>query len=501
MNLSKSRYCSAVQCPKILWMQSHMPEEYDETVMNASTLAMGNAVGDLAMGYYGDFTEIPYSDDKSAMLAATQAALNNGVAVIAEASFAVDGNFCSVDILRNFGGYVEIVEVKSSTELKDIYLHDMAYQCYVLQQCGLNVARVSLMHINNQYVRQGALDLRELFTVEDHTADMDALLADIPDNIARFKAIADQSDEPDIGISENCDKPYECGYKSHCWRDIPENSVFDVAGHMHATKKWDMYRRGIVTFAEIIASGVKINDKQRRQVTGELSRGAPEINKREIRLFLNSLRYPLYHLDFETYQAAIPEYDGLRPYSQVPFQFSLHIEYTEGAEPEHREFLAEAGADPRRELAERLCADIPAGVCVLAYNKAFEQSRLLELARQFPDLSGHLTSIRENIEDLMLPFEKQDYYDWRFKGSYSIKYVLPALCPGDPELDYNALDLIHNGGEAMDAFPALAALPPDEAEPYRRALLAYCRLDTLAMVKILARLREEAKKDKSFESI
>ncbi|MDR0905927.1 MAG: DUF2779 domain-containing protein [Oscillospiraceae bacterium] len=490
MNLSKSRYCSAVQCPKILWMQAHKPEEYDDSVMNESILATGNAVGDLAMGYYGDFTEIAYSADKSAMLAATRDALNSGVAVIAEASFAFDGNFCSVDILRNFGDYVEIVEVKSSTELKPIYLHDMAYQSYVLQQCGLNVRRVSLMHINNQYVRQGELDLQQLFAVEDHTEEINALIADIPANVARFKAIAEQNGEPEIGISESCDAPYECGYKGYCWRDIPENSVFDVAGHMRSARKWDLYRRGITTFAELLESGEKLSDKQRRQVTLELSRGEPAINRGEIRLFLKSLRYPLYHLDFETYQSAVPEYDGLRPYVQVPFQYSLHIEHTEGAESEHREFLAEAGTDPRRAFAERLCADIPADACVLVYNKAFEQTRLRELAGYFPDLSRHLTAIRENIEDLMLPFANQDYYHWRFGGSYSIKYVLPAMCPDDSELDYHALDLIQNGGDAMSAFPTLAAMPPDEAARYRRALLAYCRLDTLAMVKILERLRE-----------
>lgn len=173
---------------------------------------------------------------------------------------------------------------------------------------------------------------------------------------------------------------------------------------------------------------------------------------------------------------------------QVPFQYSLHIQNEKGGDLEHREFLGEAGADPRRALAEQLCRDIPKDVCTLAYNMSFEKTRIKELANQFPDLADHLMNIHDNIKDLMLPFQNHYYYSEALEGSYSIKKVLPALCPNDPELDYHALEGIHNGGEAMQAYPDLVNHTPEEQAIIRKNLLAYCRLDTLAMVKVLEKL-------------
>jgi len=164
---------------------------------------------------------------------------------------------------------------------------------------------------------------------------------------------------------------------------------------------------------------------------------------------------------------------------------------TKGGALLHREFLAEEGKDPRRELAQRLCADIPKNVCVLAYNMGFEKGRIKELAKLFDDLSAHLMKIHDNIKDLMQPFQKRAYYCREMGGSYSIKQVLPALCPDEAELDYHALDLIHNGEDAMTAYTELPGKSPEERRRIRAALLAYCRLDTLAMVKILERLFEE----------
>ena len=196
----------------------------------------------------------------------------------------------------------------------------------------------------------------------------------------------------------------------------------------------------------------------------------------------------MYFLDFETFQPAIPKFDGTKPYMQIPFQYSLHIQDCKGAEPEHREFLAKEGTDPRRSLAEKLCEDIPLDVCTLAYNMKFEKMIIKSLAEEFADLAPHLMNIYENIKDLMVPFEKKYYYDRAFEGSYSIKYVLPAMCPNDPELNYHNLDGIHNGGEAMAAFDGLEKRSPEEVAQIRKNLLAYCRLDTLAMVKILEKL-------------
>jgi hypothetical protein len=221
----------------------------------------------------------------------------------------------------------------------------------------------------------------------------------------------------------------------------------------------------------------------------------PETIEREkIKDFLDTLNYPIYHVDFETLQTPIPEWEGCRPYEQIPFQYSVHIEYEDGT-LEHREFLAREGTDPRRDLAESLCNDIPKDVCGLAYNMTFERGVIQGLAQLYPDLEEHLLNIRENIHDLMTPFQKQYYYTEAMQGSYSIKNVLPALCPDDPELDYNNLVQVHDGEEASEAFAGLADHTPDEIEEIRSNLLKYCCLDTYAMVKVLGKLKEKVLND------
>ena len=489
MNLSKSRYCRGIQCPKILWLDTNKSEVRDDSAVNQSVLDTGNKVGDLAMGYYGAYTEVPYSKSKAAMIAETQRLLNAGTKIICEASFAHDGNFCSVDILRVLKDGVEIVEVKSTTEVKPVHYEDTAYQYYVLASGGLNVKKVSVMHINNEYERKGELDLRGLFTVHNCTKKIRSMQADVAANIARLREGAAVKAEPDTEIGEQCFDPYECVYCSYCWRHIPQNSVFDISGHgMRFEKQLSLYRRGIVTFEQLLESGEKLNKLARLQVETQVYNRPPYIDRKEISFFIKTLRYPLYFLDFETFQEAIPSYDGQRPYMQIPFQYSLHILETKDGNLRHREFLAEEGTDPRKELAQRLCADIPKNVCVLAYNMGFEKGRIRELAELSGDLSAHLMKIHDNVKDLMLPFQKRAFYSREMGGSYSIKQVLPALCPDDAELDYHALDLVHDGGEAMTAYTELPGKTPEERRRIRAALRAYCRLDTLAMVRILKKL-------------
>ena len=218
----------------------------------------------------------------------------------------------------------------------------------------------------------------------------------------------------------------------------------------------------------------------------------PHIDKDNIRDFLQSLSYPLYFLDFETMQQVIPQYKGTSPYDQIPFQYSLHYIEHEGGELKHKEFLAESGVDPRRALAERLCEDILMDVCVTAYNKAFECTRLKELADAYPDLATHLLNIESNIVDLLVPFKSGYYYNKAMGGSFSIKSVLPALFPNDPALDYHNLEGVHNGGDAMNLFPRIKDLPPEEQQIARHNLLKYCELDTYAMVKLWEELERVA---------
>jgi hypothetical protein len=389
--------------------------------------------------------------------------------------------------LRVVDDKLQLIEVKSSTEIHDIYYDDMAYQYYVLSNAGFPVESVWNMHINNEYVRHGELNLKELFILEDCTDKILEMQDEISNRLDSMEAYLQQENEPGKELDICCEKPYECAYKKYCHRNIAEPSVFSIH-RLAAKKKYELYHQGIVSYEDIVREQPQLSEKQYQQVYAAYENLPPKVDQEKIQEFLNSLSYPLYHLDFETYQQAIPQFDGVKPYMQIPFQYSLHVQQSAGAQPEHYEFLGKEGTDPRRALAEQLCAQIPMDVCSLAYNMSFEKTVIKNLAQLYPDLSEHLMNIHDNMHDLMVPFQQQAYYCKELQGSYSIKWVLPALCRGDPELDYHALEGVHNGSEAMAAFADLPKHTEKEIAKIRANLLAYCRLDTLAMVKILETL-------------
>lgn len=484
--MSKSKYCKGIQCPKILWMDKHMPDKAVETKAE-SIFNTGTEVGKLARDCFSGCQTVTFSYSKEEMCKETQELLSNGANIIAEASFMYNNNFCSVDILRMIDNEVHLIEVKSSTEIHDIYYDDMAYQYYVLRHCGMNVTAVINMHINNEYVRQDELELDKLFVLEDCTEQVINMQKDMDERLHNLLSNVDCTEEPVRGIGLHCEKPYECLYKSYCYRHVKEPSVFSIH-RLSNKKKYELYEQGIVTFEDIVREKPELNEKQWRQVKTKFYDEAPTIDKDAIQRFLATLEYSLYHLDFETYQQAIPQFKGVKPYMQIPFQYSLHVQKEPCGECEHYAFLGKAGTDPRRALAEQLCSQIPMNACTLAYNMSFEKTVIKNLAMIYEDLSEHLMSIHDNIHDLMVPFQQQSVYCKELQGSYSIKWVLPALCGGDPELDYHELDEIHNGSEAMNAFADLPNHSPEEIERTRNNLLAYCRLDTLAMVKILEKL-------------
>ena len=205
--LSKSRYCSGVQCPKMLWLRENKPEAYDTSCMNQSVLDSGLEVGDLAMGLFGDFVEVPY-DKPGEMAKATIPLMEQKVPVIAEASFSYDGLFCSVDILKRLGDKeVAIYEVKSSTGVSDIYRQDAAFQYYILQNLGYTVVSCNIVHINNQYIRHGELDIHQLFTIVDITEDVKNLQPTVRDNIAHIRSYMEQEAEPSDDIGIHCFEP------------------------------------------------------------------------------------------------------------------------------------------------------------------------------------------------------------------------------------------------------------------------------------------------------
>ena len=536
-NLSKSRYTTFRQCPKALWLTVYKP---NEAVIDDSLRARfeaGNVVGDLAMGYLGPFEEVTAHTpegglDLTGMIRRTQDAIARGVDNIAEASFSWQGNYCAVDILHKTAGGWAIYEVKSSSGTIDQpendpeyikYARDIAYQKYVLEQCGITVTGTFLVRIDKDYVRGKELDIKGLF----YTVNLNDLVAEeyqvVSQMIADAKTVL-AGEEPKIDIGMHCHDPYACAFWKYCTRHLPSPSVFGVYGGQGRggftfSKKLGYYRNGIINFEAL--RNENLGTIQNMQIECTLE-NKNHINPAGIRSFLDQLSYPLYFLDFETQQDAVPQYPGTRPYQQIPFQYSLHFIEKEGEKPEHKEFLGKGGKDPRRDIAESLCRDIPLNVCTLAYNKMFECGRLNELADTFPDLADHLRNISANIKDLIIPFRAGDCYLPAMGGSFSIKSVLPALFPNDPDLNYHNLSkLCQNGGDAMNLFPELGELEKklpkqgyqllednsivihdsmirlsdiqpiiQKIDDIRKALLSYCKLDTLAMVKVWEKLNE-----------
>lgn len=452
----------------------------------------GKVVGCLACEFFSGGRGVTFDPlDFADMAKTTKEWLEEGVETIYEATFIYDGVIVMVDILRQVLEGLEIYEVKSSTDVEEIYLHDASIQQYVLEQLGYSVAKTHIVHIDKTYVRDDVLDLDGLFKIVDVTTETTAMQADIPQNLSAFKAyLADQDNEPPIDIGKHCNNPYECDAKNYCWkvqRNIPDYSIFNIF-NLGSKKQVELYQQGIIEIAAI-PNDFSMTALQQQKVDNWKSR-AVYIDKEQIRGFVDGLSYPLYHLDFETFQQVVPQWKGVSPYQQIPFQYSLHIEYEDGT-LEHKEFLGEEGKDPRYELAHQLVEDIPADVTVLAYNMGFEKGVISKLAASFPELADHLLAINVNMQDLMVPFQKQYYVTPAMQGSYSIKYVLPALVP-EMEEAYKNLDGIHNGGEAMNAYASLHLVENEiEVQKIRNALLEYCKLDTLAMVEVLKKLKYE----------
>lgn len=484
--LSKSLFIRGLQCHKSLWLRKFRPELRDEISKAQQVLfAGGTEVGIYAQQLFPNGVTIPYDGLSPAeQLKKTAVAISEGVKTIYEGAFSHDEVFVKADILhrdRAEGGrfdddHWDIYEVKSATSQKDVYLDDLALQYHVLTGAGLPVFRAFIIHINNQYVRQGAIDVRQLFTIIDLTEEVRERQPFIIEELGTQRRML-RKGMPTIDIGAQCENPYTCDFLGHCWSHLPEMSVFNVLGR--GLDRFGLYREGLIELKDI-PQDCLTND-QKTQVECYL-RQTNVIREEPIRAFLDTLTYPLYFLDFETFMTAVPPFDGIRPYQQIPFQYSLHWQKKAGSDLSHDEFLASPGEDPREKIAQRLTETIPPKACILAYNASFESSILRELSRQYPEYAKELEAIIVNMKDLMEPFKKKDLYFWQMNGSYSLKAVLPLLVP---ELTYDGME-VSDGGMAMEAYARMCkAEDPEEIARIRKALLDYCRLDTLAMKRIL----------------
>ena len=487
---SKTDYVHGIQCPKWLWMQANKKEEFDAKWLDAAKLSMGTGIGDLARGYYGEYELVKGSFRYLEKMAEkTAQAIADGHKTICEATFIANGCVCLVDILRVLPGKVlEFAEVKSSTSVKPEHITDVSFQRAVVQAAMPDwyLRRASVMHVNGKYVRQGDIDLQQLFSVEDVT-DRLAEPDEVMDRVEMLRRYVASDEEPDKEIGMHCGSPHPCPYSTYCLKGR-DATICELAGRGHG-RGFAMIAKGIDTYGKAL-SAMQLKGLALTQACLAGSGKGRHFDHGRISGFMASIHYPLYFLDFETIQSGVPMWDGNHPYQQVTTQFSLHWLDCEGGLLRHTEYLAPSEGEPMRGVAEALVSAIPDGACVTAYNMAFEKARIREMADAFPLLAGRLMRIHDSIVDLMVPFQKGWYYLPAMGGSCSIKRVLPALFPDDPELDYHALDGVHCGTEATAAFLKLASLPAEERGAIREQLLRYCELDTLAMVKVYQSLVE-----------
>ena len=484
--LSKSTFIRGLQCEKSLYLYKHQYRLKDPTPSSLQAVFdQGTNIGLLAQELFPNGADAsPENHFKMfESVRKTQKFISQGESIIYEATFLYNNVLAALDILVKDNDGWKAYEVKSSTKVSETYIKDAAIQYHTITNSGVDLKDISIVHINNQYTREGELDIHQLFTIESVYDQVLEFLPRIPNEVRRLKNVIESSEIPNVDIGPHCSDPYDCDFKGTCWKHIPDYSVFNIS-RLNKDKKFDLYNQGVITLDQIDLGHTDLSPNQVLQVQSEVN-GTAYIDKNEIRNFTNGLSYPLYFLDFETIGPAVPKYNGSRPYQQLVFQYSLHIQETSTSKLEHREYLADPSQDPRIGFIEQLIEVCGNSGDIIVYNIGFERGKLNDLINVFPEYSNELRRIVNRLKDLMIPFQQKWYYTPEMKGSYSIKYVLPALVP---ELSYNDLD-IKEGGTAFNTFLSMVnGTFAGDVEETRNQLLEYCKLDTFAMVKILEKL-------------
>lgn len=468
--LTKSKYLNGLHCHKRLWTEAKHPERVAAPPESLQRIFdQGIEVGVQARG---EFPEGVLVDTASSIdsVERTQEAIKSGASCIFEATFVYDDILVRCDILQKDSDSWRIIEVKASTKVKDEYLDDLAIQKYVLAGYGLIVSGTELMHINRDCVYP---DLSDLFIIEDVTLEVEQLMSDVPSHVKAFKAILGDDVEPNVLIGNHCKS---CPVKGYCWESVPERSIFTIP-RISAAKVTELVAKDMLNL-NALPTDYALTAKQRAYVDTVLS-GQPDIDSDAIKRRLSTLQYPIHFLDFETYNPAVPEFDGLRPYQQYPFQYSCHIWQSDGVVT-HCEYLHTDTTDPRSPFLKSLLNHISNEGSVVVYSAPFERKVLADLAQSFPKHSAALQSILSRLWDQLEIFKKH-YKHPSFGGSNSLKKVLPVLVPSHGYQDLNTQD-----GVAAQAVWSLMIHTTSQAEKSVMIsdLKAYCEMDTRAMVEI-----------------
>ena len=484
--LSKSTFVRGLQCEKSLYLYKNHFNLKDTPSLSLKTIfEQGTSIGLLAQHLFPggvDASTKSYININDSVKK-TFDFINQGETTIYEATFIYNNVLAALDILVKKEDGWHAYEVKSSTRISSTYLNDAAIQYYTIINSGINLKDISIIYINKNYLMNENIDVSQLFNIESVYDKVLKLNDRIPKDVNRFKKVLMSSKAPNVDIGTHCSKPYECDFKGVCWNHIPDYSIFDIS-RLSTKKKFDLYKKGIVKIDQVDINKTPLNSDQLIQVQSDLN-NKTYIETKKIKKFIKDLKYPLFYLDFETISSAIPMYKNTKPYQQLVFQYSLHVQKSINSKIVHSDYLANQNEDPRSQFIERLINDCGGYGDIIVYNISFERGKLKNLIKNFPNYSLQLTSIINRLKDLMLPFKNKWYYSPKMKGSYSIKYVLPALVP---DLSYDNLD-IKDGGTASNIFLSMVnGTFNGNVKETRKQLLEYCYMDTFAMVKILEKL-------------
>ena len=478
--LTKSDYLKFLIHPAYLWLQKHDKEKlppFDDATQ--AIVDAGNTIEEYARALFPDAALVKSLFAES--VRETEGYVKAGARVIFQAAVLTDRRlYAKADVLmKNSDDSWDLIEVKSATKEKPEYIHDLAFQKNAFEISGYEIRRTRLVHINNQYVRRGAIEPEKLFTMVDVTAQVDAVMAQTRRKIEEALDIIALPARPS-------DDAAHC-HNWYAWRDVyrylhpdrPPDSIYNLA-RLDLKQARELERLG-VTRLEDIPPSFELKPAQEAQLEA-LRAGEPVIHPVKIAHSLSKLRFPLYFFDYETVGGGIPLYDGTRPYAQVPFQYSLHILREPGGKLEHREFLATDKQNPMPALLKQMQEDIGPEGSVIAWYKAFEMGVNEMMAKQYPESGAFLRGVNARAYDLMEIFSNYYYNDARFDGAASLKKVLPVVVP---ELKYSDLE-IQEGGTAQLRWEqaAFGKLDKDEAQAVFANLRAYCGQDTLAMVRI-----------------
>lgn len=475
--LSKSKLLAYRQCPKRLWLETHRPDLAETDGDDGLRQSVGVQVGEVARRLHGDGVLIE-AQTTQACLAQTRRAIDGAQRrPLFEATFEHDGVLARADLLLPARGGHRLIEVKASSEVKDHHIEDSAVQTWVARNAGLKVGRVDVAHINTSFVYPGDDDYNGLFAYVDVTHDAQALQQEVPVWVKGARSTLSKNKEPRLEPGDHCAKPYPCPFQAYCnGNEDPDGYLLEILPYGKTLAR-TLRAEGYTDLRNVPIG--RLAKPLHRRVWQCSVTGKPLLDAQAAKL-LRSFGYPRYYLDFETINFAVPIWAGIRPYQQVPFQWSCHREAKNGALRADA-FLATDDLDPRRAFVESLLETIGDSGPVFVYNIAFERGRLAELAQAFPKLRTHLNAVIKRLVDL-LPITRDHYCHPAMRGSWSIKAVLPTIAA---ELDYGNL-LVGDGGMAQQAYLEMNAR--DTGARRRKqlcdGLLAYCNQDTLAMVRL-----------------